>query len=192
MYKGELYGLNYSVPKGTLIDFYRKDMINILVRLLPKLELSEIEEAVNYTIYQTYNAGLDKGTSSVSIYNNRSNTISTTNLLTLSNSILDKKPIMTTQGVLFMRHGTQQNPFYNFVQYLLDKRDEAKNEMKKYPKGSEEYNKWNLKQLNYCMVVQASLLQCFIIFMYVLQSLVKDVDVYQHRLLCLKGFLLII
>ena len=149
MYKGELYGLNYSVPKGTLIDFYRKDMINILIRLLPRLELSEIEEAVNYTIYQTYNAGLDKGTSSVSIYNNRSNTTSTTDLLTLSNSILDKKPIMTTQGVLFMRHGTQQNPFYNFVQYLLDKRDEAKNEMKKYPKGSEEYNKWNLKQLNY-------------------------------------------
>lgn len=149
MYKGELYGLNYDVPKGTLIDFYRKDMINILIRLLPKLELSEIEEAVNYAVYQTYNAGLDKGTSSVSIYNNRSNTTSTTDLLTLSNSILDKKPIMTTQGVLFMRHGTQQNPFYNFVQYLLDKRDEAKKEMKKYPKGSEEYNKWNLKQLNY-------------------------------------------
>ena len=69
--------------------------------------------------------------------------------VSLANQLLKGNIIMTTQGVLFQKHGTVKNPFYNFIQYLVDKRDEAKNEMKKHPKGSELYNKYNLQQLNY-------------------------------------------
>ena len=148
MYKEQLYGLNYKIPEGVLIDKYRESMRNILNRLCPELNLSEIEEGMNYALAKFYNKAQQEYDLGVQIHNNHTKRTSTLDLLKLSNSILQKKPIMTTQGVLFMRHGVK-NPFYNFIQYLLDKRDEAKNEMKKYPKGSDEYTKWNLKQLNY-------------------------------------------
>ena len=146
-YDKELYSLAYKIPKGVLIDKYRDDMINILSRLCPRLEISEIEEAVNYSIATSYDPTNEKF--KVKVHNNRTNRTAEMDVLSLSNEILSKKPIMTTQGVLFMRHGSKKNPFYNFVQYLIDKRTEAKNEMKKYPKGSEMYNKLNLTQLNY-------------------------------------------
>ena len=149
MYKEQLYGLDYKVPEGVLIDKYRESMRNILNRLCPELNLSEIEEGMNYALAKFYDKAQQEYDLGVQIHNNHTKRTATLDLLTLSNSILQKKPIMTTQGVLFMRHGTKKNPFYNFIQYLLDKRNEAKKEMKKHPKGSEEYAKWNLKQLNY-------------------------------------------
>lgn len=149
MYNETLYGLPYSIPDGELIDQYRKTMRSLLVRLCPKLELSEIEEGMNYAISSHYEQARKEYDLEVKVHNNHSKKISKLGILELSNAILKKKPILTTQGVMFMRHGTLKNPFYQLVQYLLDKRDEAKTEMKKHPKGSEEYNKWNLKQLNY-------------------------------------------
>ena len=148
MYNQELYGLDYNIPQGKVIDEYRNMMRSILGRLCPELELSEIEEGMNFAISTHYNNGISNSNEKASIHNNYTQRKMETSLLELSNSILTLKPIITTQGVLFHRHG-MKNPFYNFIQYLLDKRDEAKKEMKKYPKGSEEYNKWNLKQLNY-------------------------------------------
>lgn len=149
MYNKTLYGLNYTVPQGELIDRYRNDMRNILYRLCPELDLSEIDEAMDYSLAQAYEKAMLNYDLKVNVHNNHTEKVAHMDLLSLSNEILTRKPIMTTQGVLFMRHGSMKNPFYNFIQYLLDKRNEAKEEMKKYPKGSEEYAKWNLKQLNY-------------------------------------------
>ena len=149
-WKDTLNGLDYQVPEGELINKYRSDTVSILSRLCPNLTLSEINEGVDYAISTAYAQGLKKNQYSVKIHNNYTDRTAEMDLLTLSNEILTKKPIMTTQGVLFARHDSvKKRPFYNFIQYLLDKRNDAKNEMKKYPKGSEMYNKWNLKQLNY-------------------------------------------
>ena len=148
MYDQKLYGLDYDIPSGKVIEFYRDDMRNIINRLCPKLTLDEIEEAMNYSIATAYKAGKEKWGHNVVVDNNYTKQRAEMDFLTLANEMIEQKPIITTQGVLFKRHGVK-NPFYNFIQYLLDKRDEAKKEMKKYPKGSELYNKWNLKQLNY-------------------------------------------
>lgn len=149
MMKDTLYGLDYDVPDGKMVEFYKEDMREILIRLMPKLDLNEINEAMDYAISQSYEAGKKKWGHTVKVHNNHTKRIAQMDFLQLSNDLLTHKPIITTQGVLFKRHGSMKNPFYNFIQYLLDKRDEAKKEMKKYPKGSEMYNKWNLKQLNY-------------------------------------------
>lgn len=150
MYNRKLYNwYDKELPNGELIDKYRDDMREILIRLLPRLDLDEIEEGMNYGIQAGYQVGLSKSDFAVKVHNNHRHQTAEMDILSLSNSILKTKPIMTTQGVLFVRHGTKKNPFYQFIQYLLDKRDEAKKEMKKYSKGSEMYNKWNLKQLNY-------------------------------------------
>lgn len=138
-----LYNLNYNVPKGKFIEMYRQSMIEILSRLVPEYNLSELYEVIDYAISNTYQE------SKADVYNNRSNAHFRSDLLGLTNFILDHKPILTTQGVLFKRHDQSKNPFYNFIQYLLDKRDAAKKMMKKFEKGTEEYNKWNLMQLNY-------------------------------------------
>ena len=42
----QLYGLDYEIPQGKLVDFYKDDMREILIRLCPKLDLDEIEEAI--------------------------------------------------------------------------------------------------------------------------------------------------
>lgn len=149
-YEGTLFGLDYEVPEGELIDKYRESMVGILSKICPKLHLSEIEEGIDYAIAVSYTKGKEKNTHGVKVHNNYTKRTAEMDILSLSNDILKNKPILTTQGVLFKRHDqTLKRPFYNFIQYLLDKRDQAKKEMKKYPKGSEEFNAWNLKQLNY-------------------------------------------
>lgn len=154
MHNGGLYGLDYSIPTGELIDKYRESMIHILLRICPDLELGEIEEGVNYAIAKSYNEGVSKGKFGVQVHNNVNNRTLETDILSLSNEILTSKPILTGMGVMFQRHGAK-NPFYNFIQYLIDKRQEAKDNMKKYPKGSDEYNEWNLMQKNYKVSVNA-------------------------------------
>ena len=138
-----LYNLEYDVPSGEFIERYRQVMINILSKLYPQYTLSELYEVIDYAISQTYHE------STADVYNNRSDIHYRYTTLKLTDYILTHKPIMSTQGVLFQRHNKSKNPFYNFIQYLLDKRDAAKAEMKKCEKGTEEYNKWNLMQLNY-------------------------------------------
>ena len=132
-----------DIPKGEIIEKYMKDMYNILHKLLPRLNSMELEEAIKYSIHKHFQ------NHDVAVDNNYTKRKAEMDFLSLSNELLKGNIIMTTQGVLFQKHGTSNNPFYNFIQYLVDKRDEAKTEMKKHPKGSELYNKYNLQQLNY-------------------------------------------
>lgn len=141
---------NGNLPSGEVIDRY----INILYGIVDKatkykLKPFEIIEGIKYSINKRYKQ------IPVKLHNSYNETISDTEVLKLANELLQKGAIMTTQGVLFSRHGAVKNPFYNFIQYLLDKRDDAKKEMKKYPKGSELYQKYNLLQLNYKVACNA-------------------------------------
>ena len=129
--------------KGPIIENYRKACIHAFYKIFPRLTESEIAEAVDYSIEKSIKSPR------VTIDNNYTRKNAEMDLLDVANQILEGKPIVTTQGVLFRRHGTVKNPFYNFIQYLVDKRDEAKKQMKKYPKGSEQFNAWNQMQLNY-------------------------------------------
>jgi len=154
MYNKLLYNLDYEVPTGKLIDEYRDSMRGILSRICVQLEPSEIEEAINYSVAKAYKAGKEFNDLSVNVHNNVTNRTLTTDLLSLSNEILTSQPILTGIGVLYKRHGAR-NPFVNFITYLVEMRDYAKSMMKKYPKGSEEYNAWDLKQKNYKVSVNA-------------------------------------
>lgn len=138
-----------NTVSGELIDKYMKDMYNILHNLLPQYNEIELQEAISYSVNKHFK------NHDVVIDNNYTKRKVNMDLLELSNELLRGNIIMTTQGVLFQKHGASKNPFYNFIQYLVDKRDEAKTEMKKYPKGSELYNKYNLQQLNYKVTCNA-------------------------------------
>ena len=141
IYSDENLIKNYD---SSTLEIYKNSMIRICDRLIgDKLSLTEIEEAVQYSISKRYTPH------KAQVNNNYTHRTAEMDLMDLADEILNKKIILTTQGVLFARHGSIPNPFYNLIQYFLDKRAEAKNEMKKHPKGSEEWIAWNLKQNNY-------------------------------------------
>lgn len=132
-----------------LLKLYKETMRNILIKFKGEYESFELDDAIDYSIQKRYNQ------TPVKIHNNIKNQTMDLNVLDLVNQLLNNQAVLTTQGVLFAKYGTIKNPFYHFVQYLLDKRDEAKTEMKKHPKGSELYNKYNLLQLNYKVACNA-------------------------------------
>ena len=129
--------------RGEILSRYEKDMFDILSKICYRLEPDEIMEGITYSVNKRFKDGkavIDK------TYTTKKAEI---DFSRLADDLLGGKVIMTTSGVLFKKYKTVKNPFYNFVQYLADKRDEAKKKMKQYPKGSEMFNKYNLQQLNY-------------------------------------------
>ena len=139
-----------NIPKGEIINRYIETLYGIIDKATKyKLKPFEIIEGINYSIGKRYNK-ID-----LQVHNSHTEQIADMDVLSLANELIQKGAIITTQGVLFSKHGAVKNPFYNFIQYLLDKRDEAKNEMKKHPKGSELFQKYNLLQLNYKVACNA-------------------------------------
>ena len=129
--------------RGEILSRYEKDMFDILSKICYRLEPDEIMEGITYSVNKRFKDG------KAVIDNTYTKKKAEIDFSRLADDLLGGKVIMTTSGVLFKKYKTVKNPFYNFVQYLADKRDEAKKKMKQYPKGSEMYNKYNLQQLNY-------------------------------------------
>ena len=141
---------NGNIPQGEIIDRYFTTLYGIISKCCDEiLQPHEIIEGIRYSINKRYKQYPLK------IHNSHTHKIAEMDVLSLCNELLKDGAILTTQGVLFCKHGTVKNPFYNFIQYLLDKRDEAKKEMKKHPKGSELWKKYNLLQLNYKVACNA-------------------------------------
>ena len=141
--------LQDSIPKGEIIERYCRTMYEIVSRVCPRLEPFEIVEGIQYSIQKKYKE------IPVKVHNNFKDRTAEMSLLDLTNQLLQDSAILTTQGVLFAKYGTMHNPFYNFVQYLLDKRDEAKAIMKTFKKGTEGYKKYDLMQKNYKVACNA-------------------------------------
>lgn len=130
-----------SVSESKAMDQYRSSMVRMMRLLIPELSEDELQRAIDYSINKRF-----KNTK-VSIENNYKNVEVNTNLLTMTEYILSRRPILTSYGCLFTRHGEVPNPLYQMIQEFVDTRDKFKKEMFKYPKGSEEFNKYNLLQL---------------------------------------------
>ena len=74
------------------------------------------------------------------------NTEQSIGLQKLTDYILSRQPIVTAFGTMFLHHGETPNPLMEVVQSFLDDRTKYKKKMFTFPKGSEEFEKYNLLQ----------------------------------------------
>lgn len=85
----------------------------------------------------------DENGNEVQVYKNAEQNIT---LQQISDYILSREPIVTAFGTMFKHHGTIPNPLFAVVQSFLDNRTIHKKQMFQYPKGSEQFEKYNLLQ----------------------------------------------
>ena len=124
------------------IDNYRKTAIEMCKLYYPELSYHELIEAIDSSIDKKFK------NADIKIDNNYRDVISQSNLLDMTQYILSRRPITTSHGVLFVRHESDiVNPLKRLFQFYLDDRKRLKKKMFKYPKGSEEYERYNLAQL---------------------------------------------
>lgn len=123
------------------ISIYKEEMRDLLMLSFPRLTENDINGAIDYSIQKRF-----KDTD-ITLDNNYTGVTQKTTLNKVLNYILEKEPIITVSGVMFKKHGTEPNPFIDLVQEFLTQRKLYKKEMLKCPKGSEDYEKYNLLQL---------------------------------------------
>lgn len=118
-----------------------KDTMKRLTRMYyPNAKDTDIDNALNYSInkrYKEYTAELD---------NNYTHKCTNMTLLELTDYIYQREPIVTAYGTMFRKHEEVPNPLGKVIQSFLDKRSEDKAMMFRFPKGSEDYEKYNLLQ----------------------------------------------
>ena len=120
---------------------YKTVLIEALKHSFPGLSPQELDEAINYSILKRA-----KNTKA-SIDNNYTKKRFDGTLLDILDYINSCEPIVTSSGVLFKKHKNAKNPMAKMIMGFIKERGRLKKEMFKYPKGSEEFAKYNLFQL---------------------------------------------
>lgn len=130
-----------SYPESQTIVNYKRIAMDMLHLNFPLLSEMELAAAVDDSISRHF-----KDTN-IKVDNNYKKINIDMTLRSLADYIISKEPIITSYGVLFNRHGTVPNPIYNMLDGFINGRKAMKKEMFKYPKGSEDFEKYNLFQL---------------------------------------------
>lgn len=130
-----------TYPESQTIANYKKIVMDMLHLNFPMLSETELAAAVDHSISNHF-----KDTD-ITIDNNYKKITIDMTLRALADYIISKEPIITSYGVLFNRHGAVPNPIYKLIDGFINGRKAMKKEMFKYPKGSEEFEKYNLLQL---------------------------------------------
>ena len=124
------------------MDIYREEMMEALELSFPGLYELELREALNYSIMKR------AGDTPVVLDNNYKKTKEKATLWQVTDYITSRCPIITVSGVMFKKHGSVPNPFVMLIQEFLRQRGIYKDTMFKYPKGSEDFEKYNILQLS--------------------------------------------
>ena len=130
----------YDNPNSAIQEYRRvaKEMLHLYYPLLDDYEL---DMALNYSINKRIQD------TPIKIDNNYKKQTVDSTLLQVAQYILDRKPIITSAGVMFHRHGEVPNPIYDLIDGFVKGRKKLKKMMFQYPKGSENFEKYNLLQL---------------------------------------------
>lgn len=123
-------------------EIYKREMMDALKLTFPGLTEMDLKEAINYSI-------MKHGSDSPAVLdNNYTKAKENTTLFAITDYIIQREPIITVSGVMFRKHGYCPNPFVMLIQEFLKQRGLYKDTMFKYPKGSENFEKYNILQLS--------------------------------------------
>lgn len=128
-------------PQNPLIDQYKEVSRFLLQVNFPSLTHTEIESALDWSISKRL-----RDAPAVINNNYKKQQVETT-IVQLADYIMTRQPIISAYGVMFHKHADMPNPVYTMIDGFINERKASKKEMFKYPKGSEDYEKWNLIQL---------------------------------------------
>ena len=122
-----------------ILEEYKDTMTRIIQMYYP-ISKQDLDPILDYSISKRYKEY------KCEVVNTYTNQKSSQTLLALADYIASKEPIVTSYGTMFKKHGTVKNPIAIVTQQFLDERDIFKKEMFKWPKGSEDFEKYNLLQ----------------------------------------------
>ena len=130
------------MEQSITIEEYKQQMHRMLKMLYPSITNYELDLAIQYSIDKRFK-NVD-----ITVNNNYKRRTVNTTLLEVSDIIKTQQPIITAYGVMFKRHKKDYNtPFYNLLETFITNRTKFKNKMFEYPKGTEDFQKYNLLQL---------------------------------------------
>lgn len=128
------------IKESPTIQKYKNTMSKCVQMYYPEMDIREIDRVLDYSIQKRYKS------TDVKISNSYTNKTVDMTLLAISDYIASREPIVTAFGTMFKKHADSVNPMAEVVQSFLDNRSKHKKMMFKYPKGSEQFEKYNLLQ----------------------------------------------
>ena len=127
--------------QSKVVQEYIDIMVEGLRHSFPKLYEQELREAIKWSIFKRQHNG------PASLDNNYTHQKLDGTVLDILRYIERLEPIITSSGVLFKKHKEADNPLSRMIMGFISKRKQYKKEMFKYPKGSEQFARYNLAQL---------------------------------------------
>ena len=132
--------MSYVWETSPTLTKYKDSIERCMGLYFRDLSVSEMDKIVDYSIRKRYKK------SKIEVNNSYTKRVDQATLLSVSDYIAQRKPIVTAFGTMFEKHCNSINLMGETVQSFLDLRSEHKKTMFKYPKGSEFFEKYNLLQ----------------------------------------------
>lgn len=127
------------ISESPTLSKYKETMADVIQLYMPA-NRDELYSAIDYSINKRYY------NSNCKVENTYTNKTHNMTLLKMADYIMSKEPIVTAHGTMFKKHADVPNPMAEVIQQFLDLRSVHKKEMFKFPKGSEDFEKYNLLQ----------------------------------------------
>ena len=128
-----------ELNKSTTIQEYKKLMKECISLYIP-INVDSLDDAIDYSINKRFRD------TKVKVNNTYKHKEVDYTLRALTDYILERQPIVTAYGTMFQKHADCRNLMGEVIQEFMDQRVKDKNMMFKFPKGSEEFEKYNLFQ----------------------------------------------